>query len=275
MRNLLLSVDKLNDISLCPRLYFYKHILRRVPEKREKYLAEGEFFHLLLHEYYSDKINGKNRPYIELAQNRALEYSDGLSIDESNVLIKLFADYMNYYVNEDWKILESEKPFAKVLYEDSRLDLRIVIRGRTDLFIETQAGFKAIVDHKLLSRNDPIPSRDNQKLCYCWAFDVRDAFMNVIGKQKTLPIKEKLHRPYFNYSSHQIEEWKDETIHLALDIMRFHDNDFWPVKFTGCFFHKVKCKYYDVCETTKDNRIYKLESGFIEREEYDVMEGVE
>lgn len=278
MKNLVLSKEKINDFSVCPRLGYFSHILRKGPVSKPKYFSEGEFGHKCLEIYYLSVLNKNKQPpanYIPLFRNEALTFinSNWLTFEETEEIISHLSKYLEYYShNETWTILGVEEPFVKLLWEDEKLGLRILFQGRDDLRIKTQQDFEAIVDHKFLSRRSEIPDRDNQKLGYCWAFGLKDFFINTIGKQKTLKDSEKFTRPYFSYSQHQIDEWVQNTIVLGLEIFKYEQMSFYPGRMTGCNFYDRKCLFTDVCNSTPDNWQYKLE-GFGERPEYDLMAG--
>lgn len=278
MKNLVLSKEKINDFSICPRLGYFSHILRKGPPSKPKYFSEGEFGHKCLEIYYLSIMSGSKLPvanYIPLFRNEALPFinSKALTFEETEIIIALVSDYLNYYSNnESWTILGVEEPFIKPLWEDAKLGLRVYFQGRTDLRIETFDKTQAIVDHKFISRRSDIPERDNQKLGYCWAFGLKDFFINVIGKQKTLKDNERFTRPNFSYGQHQIDEWVQNTIVLALEIFKYSEMNFYPGRMTGCNFYDRKCLFTSVCNTTPDNYGYKLES-FGERPEFDLMAG--
>lgn len=275
MKNLILSTDKLNAFEDCPRLYEYSHVKNLTSPVRAKYFTEGEFIHKILEIYYTDIMKSRKQDlnfYIEIARNLAItQFSGLLDHEEFEGIIKVFSEYYNFYdSNTSWKILEVEVPFAKVLLEDDKLDIRIIVRGKSDLIIETQ-GIKAGVDHKFLGRNMEMSDRDNQKLCYSWAFDLKDFFINSIGKQTSLKLEEKFKRIYFSYSQYQIDEWVENTINSALEIIRYYELGNFPIRYKSCInlFGK-KCTFHDVCNTSPDNRAYKL-SEFTVKEEYDLM----
>ncbi len=277
MRNLVLSTDKINDLSICPRLYYFKHILKRVAPVKPKYFTEGEYFHLVLKYYYEDIVKRRKQGpkfYLEIARNIATKFEE-LSINDSEELISTLLEYLIFYNDDTWEILGAEQPFAKVILEDERADLRVVVRGKADLIINNKLGdqsFKTVVDHKVVSENWPQLSRNNQNLCYVWAFECRDFILNSIGKQKSYKPEKKFIRHPFSYGDHQIEEWKESVIAAIFDLVRYFDMNYYPARFTSCAskFNK-KCTYYDVCETTPDNWKYKLESYAI-REDIDIME---
>jgi len=83
--------------------------------------------------------------------------------------------------------------------------------------------------------------------------------------------EEKLLRPTFCYSEYQINDWKKSVIESAHDILRYSANNYWPMKFHACGIFGKKCTFYDVCNTTPDNRAYKIESFFKEKGNFSLM----
>lgn len=273
MLNLVLSAEKLNDIQICPTLYHYKHELAQVPVQKPYYFEEGELMHLMLEMYY--KLKMENNPIeinaiIDHSRNHATKMN--LKAEEVEKVIEDFRMYTDYYSeSSSWEILGVEEPFAKEIYNDSTI--RIVIIGKVDLRVKTNRGNgpTAIVDHKYEARFDQKLERENQPIAYCWAFEARDFIYNRIGKQKAKKTEEKLLRPYFSYSEYQINDWKNSVIDSANDILKYINDDYWPMKFHGCVVHGKKCTFYDVCNTTPDNRVYKLDSFFKDKTGFSVM----
>ena len=274
--NIVLSVEKLNDLSICPRLYYYKHLLRKVPVRKADYLEAGELIHHGLQLYYNSIADGNKislERLLDFTRNYAAEKLQ-LSVELIEATVKDLAMYYTYYTNlgENWVVESVEEPFAKVLYESS--DLRVIVNGKIDLRVVVNGGRgpRVLIDHKYESQFREKLDRDNQPLAYCWAYEVRDWIYNRIGKQKTYTPEKRLLRPYINYSDSQIEEWKESTIELVSELVRYEKLNKWPGKYTGCSFHGLKCTFYDVCNTTPDNREYKLENLFMDKENKTVME---
>jgi hypothetical protein len=276
MINLLISVERLNDIQICPKLYFYKHELGQVPIEKPTYFQTGELMHEILRSYYQARIDSPNtlinwQQFIELGRNYAAKKLT-LTAQEVEETIRDASMYFTYYANsESWDILGVEEPFAKELFSNEQF--RIVVIGKTDLRVVTNRGKgpQALIDHKYESRFEQKVERDNQPLAYCWAFELRDFIYNRIGKQKTKKVEEKLLRPYLSYSQYQIDEWVESAIESANEIIRYVSANKWPMRIHGCNVHGRKCTYYDVCNTTPDNRQYKLDSFFKDKEKYSVM----
>lgn len=268
--NIVLSVEKLNDLSICPRLYYYKHLLAKVPVKKAEYLESGELMHYGLQIYYKSVAEGTKIPLTQLldvTRNYAAQKIQ-LGVEDVETTIKDLAMYYTYYTNlgESWQIEAVEEPFAKVLFEMD--DLRIVINGKIDLraVANNGRGPRILVDHKYESQFRTKYERDNQPLAYSWAYETRDWIYNLVGQQKSYTPEKRLIRPYFSFSDYQIEEWKENTIELVHELIRHEKLNKWPMRFRGCSYHFSKCTFYDVCNTTPDNREYKLEGLFMDKD---------
>lgn len=268
--NLVLRQSSLNNLSVCPRLYYFRNTLTFGPVQKEKYFSEGEFVHSLLEEYYKDILNRRKQDlsfYENMALSKAAD-NDDLELDESRFMIDLFMSYLRNYSNEeDWIIEGVEEPFAVLLYEDD--NCRIIFRGKSDLLIKTRQGVPVVVDHKVVSQNRLISGRQNQGLGYCHAFNRKDFIVNSIGKQKDE--SKRFKRVYINYDKYQIEEWKENTILKGLEVISYHQSGIFPVNYTGCNFHGKLCTFHAVCDTTRDNWEYKLNSAYRQVEDYDPM----
>lgn len=274
MLNIVLSVEKLNDLQICPLLYYYKHEAKKVPTRKADFLETGELIHEMLRIYYQSKIDKNVIPIatiIELGRNYAAK-NLALKAEEVEVVIRDIKMYFEFYgVNESWLILGAEEPFAKELYIEN--DFRIILTGKTDLRVKTSRGSGplALVDHKYEARFEEKLERDNQPIAYCWAFEINDFIYNRIGKQKSKKVEEKLLRPYISYAKYQINDWIESAIETARDLIRFYTTEKYPMRYHGCRVHGRKCTFYDVCNTTPDNRTYKLDSLFKDRERGSLM----
>lgn len=275
MINLLLSNEKLNDFQVCPLLYYYKHELRKAPVVKAVFFEEGDLMHEILRLYYLDKMEGKNSPwhsFLDLGRNYAAKK---LAI-KSDVVETVIADaemYFHFYAgNESWTIEGVEEPFAKELFSDG--NIRVIVQGKSDLRIKISKGPRAIVDHKYEARFKTKQERDNQPLCYSWAYETRDFIYNRIGKNRSAntKVEEKLLRPYLSYSDYQIDDWVQSAIDTAKEIITCYSANYWPMKYHGCTVEGNKCTFYEICNTTPNNREYKMNTFFKDREAHNVME---
>lgn len=275
MINIVFSSHRITDAQVCPRLYYYKHELLKGPLKPFEFYEEGELLHYIFRLYYLAKLNGFKDPdptiYYELGRNFAAKRLS-LSTEKIEEAVSACDMYFKFYVpgTETWQIDAVEKPFAKILYQNN--DLRIVVTGQADLLVTTMRGKgpQIIVDHKYESQFRKKGDRDNQALCYAWAFDLNEFLYNRIGKQKSYkPEKRLLRDPHLHFGKHQIEEWKDSAIYTALELVKFHTTGVWPARYTGCMFQGRKCTFYSVCNTTPSNREFKLNTFYKDVVPYD------
>jgi hypothetical protein len=274
MINLLLSTEKINDLNTCPLLYYNKHELKQAPSKKANFLEAGELIHEMLAFYYLGLIPNNPKPNLDNILTHGRNYAAKnllLQAIEVEEVIKDFRLYHNHYSgSETWQIDAVEEPFAKLLYENAQI--RIAVTGKVDLRITTNngRGIPVVVDHKYEATFRQKFDRDNQALCYAWAYDVNDFVYNRIGKQKD--VSKKLARePYFCFSKYQIEDWKAATIETALDLYRYHEREVFPMRYTGCHANGYRCTFYDICNTSPDNREYKLKTTFNKRKEHILM----
>lgn len=276
MRNLVLTSSRLSRLQKCPREYFFSFVLNRHPIETPKYFVEGTFVHKILEIYYNQKKAGTVDilRIVEQARNYASTI-DNLSAENCESTINLFLEYIAYQQDANWVIEGVEVPFAKVIWEDEKFNLRIIFQGKSDLLVSAQ-GIPIIVDHKKVSQNRQPFDRDNQILGYCHAFNRSDFIINQLGTQKALPLKDKFRRHYFNVLGYQIDEWIEETIYNAFEAVKYFDNNHWPARIKSCHDQGRPCTYYDVCKTERSNWEYKLQSAFKIQEDYDAdLMGVE
>lgn len=273
MRNIVLSPSRQDKIQTCPRKFYFNHVLNKSMIEKPSYFVEGEFLHFIFEHYYKMKKSGEVDLglLIELARQQALKTS--LTIENSEAIIALFREYREYYQNETWQVLGVEEPFAKILYEDEKFDLRIIVQGKIDLRVQHQ-GLEVLVDHKKVSQNRTPVERNNQILTYCFATGARDFIINQVGTQKTLPPNKKFLRPYFNIFDHQLEEWLESTIYSAFEIVKCYERNYFPARLTGCNYQGHKCEFYDICQSKQEDWQYRLEGSFQNHEDHDIMASV-
>lgn len=266
MRNLIVSCNSLNNIMLCPRLHLYSSLMNLEPNNKPSYMEQGSLIHKLIEPWYKskkDKSPVNINSIIDSGRAYACQSNINLTVEETEETNKLFLEYVNYYQQEDWIIEAIEAPFAVLLYESEKDDIRVIFQGKFDLLIETRQGVKCVVDHKEVSQNDRDPSsRDNQILGYCFAAKRYDFILNRIGKQKSLKISERMTRSYFNISKHQIEEWQESAIYWSYEILRQQELEIYPANYKSCKKFNRKCWFHEVCQAQPDDRERKLSEGF-------------
>jgi hypothetical protein len=279
MNTLLISATKLDRIQQCEELFRYSYVKELAAFEKPSYVDEGDLFHFFLENYYKNKRDSKDYNLdhiIELGRNRATTLNINYNELEEN--IKLFREYVSYYSQESWRIEDVEVPFAVELFTDEALDIRIVLEGKIDLLAsEEKTGVKLVIDHKRVNRNYTPYDRDNQKLAYCLASGRRDFIINQIGDQKSYDVEKRMKRYYFNYSEHQIEEFTENTLEWSFEMIKVmkanSEGKFVRRNYNSCYRFNMKCLFYDVCNTTEDNKNFKLEQAFRPKVNFDLFEG--
>lgn len=120
------SHSRRQDIQMCPRLYYLKHIAKLEPVTTPKPLRIGSA--------YSDALEHKDPEmarayYMKLIQDGApAELADTFS-EEAEIAFALSTTYLALHEDEDW---EREHPFLRVIG-----DSKLVDRGRIDGLIIT------------------------------------------------------------------------------------------------------------------------------------------
>lgn len=273
-RNLVISANSLNIAQTCWKKYAYEKIDGYVPNHKGHSLEAGDLIHQGLKVYYRGKQE-KRSPHEQLveagcARIRQSAADMTIELEEVDNVIFQFKEYCKFYQYEIWEPLAVEEPFSKVLYDGK--DLRILYEGITDLVAkDIQHDRVLVVDHKSGERNSTPSSLANQFTGYAWAFGVNWVVVNRIGFQKTLSPQERFKRYIIEYKPEQLEEWVEDTISFAHEIVMHLDHDYWPMNRSGC--DKFNgCIFRHVCGTYPSNRAYMLRAHFSLRDSISVYE---
>lgn len=292
MKNLVLSPSSLNEIQLCQRRFYFSRVLRRVPFIKAEPLVKGDLMHVLLENYYLHRMEDNNRLPIMDAMEAATEKGrqHAITIDlpvvESENIIKVFHEYVDYYKEERWVPIAVEQPFSKVLYEredivSSELDetgnpvilvegVRLLIEGKIDCVFRLVDGNIVITDHKTGKRFMKATKLSNQGFAYAFGTGIPNFIYNRIGFQKTYEPKDRFVRPNFSYTEEDIDSWADETIYWAEYILKCIETNYYPANFTSC--DKFGgCIYKSVCERPPQHRMEALEKNFQQAPEHDIF----
>jgi len=271
MNNIVLSPSKLNDFQICPRRYHYRYNLQLTPIEKKVWFEEGELMHEMLREFYTNNGDiGTVPAIIDNARNYSAVKLK-LTAENTEQVIRDFRMYVDHYAQfvSNWQVLAVEEPFAKVIWE--KADLRVIINGKTDLRVMVSGQIPMLVDHKYESQFRAKPDRDNQPLCYAWAYGIVDWLYNRIGKQKSYKPQDRLKRESICYSAHQVNDWAESAIAAALEMFGYYERDYFPARFSGCQGEKYKCDFYNICNTSPDNREYVINTQFSNKPEHQVM----
>lgn len=261
MKNIVLSVSKINNFSLCKRLFFFSDVLDREPLNIDSKLESGSLFHELLKNHYNSKMTEKEIDF-ERVIDQARNYSSvNLDLDTEDIekTLKLYAEYFHFYQYENWIPKDVEQSFIKEIYSDD--DLRLFIEGKIDLIVETKNGL-AVVDHKKTGYDSDPVDRDNQKLAYCWATGIKEFIINQCGTQKTKKLEDRLRRYYFRFTDQQIKEWEDSVIDIAFEMLDSLSSNRYPARYISCARFGRKCNFYEVCNSNTELWDWKLKTDF-------------
>jgi hypothetical protein len=285
---LMIDSQLLNIFQECPAKFYYNFILNVRPLFKPEAFDKGDLLHHMLKFHYKQikhnqlcqannlSADGvKIIPYNEITKTcikKAEKHLLKLDLDVGlgQEIIKVYEQYAEYYKNESWQILEVEKPFAKVIFEDETL--KIVYVGIIDLLTHV-----AIVDHKSSSRRGQTSGLSNQFMGYAWAFNLHNVVINKVGLQKTLKPEEKFERPTKSYPAAIIEEWKNNTINVAKTMFVYINNipDMMNKRnYTSCDKYSG-CIFQEVCETTPEAREFKISQKYQIGESWRPVKGLE
>ena len=300
MKTLLTSPNSLN-LSACMMKYMYDKIVEAAPERRADYLDKGDMMHVMLAEYYKQKMLPveERPPHIEMIENaiergrhRVISLDLELEVSEEEV-IPTFREYCEYYAADNWIPIAVEQEVVWVLHEvpdrgfckkcDKLVDIqeknciecneavevteegiRILMQMIVDIIFENQQGHRLWTDHKTRSRNsDPMPL-SNQFIAYAVASGTKRAVRNNIGFQKTLPAEKKFTRDFFPYPQGVLDWWREWTIYRAQFIDACVKTENFPPDFTTCDKYSG-CIYADVCMQSPNQRERFLQDNFVKR----------
>ncbi len=287
--NIVLDMSSYDLFELCKARYNYRHNLLKVPQERKsKALDMGSLVHEGYEVYYKELQKGTHfNDRMQACYNRIYSYAttEDPNVEEQDLklVIGTVEQNLDYWRVDDevLEILEVERAFAYVLYEDA--EVRIVLTGKIDLFcnipkIGRSAGYTGIpLDHKTYQREFEVPRLSNQFMNYTFATQSNYLMVNRIGFQKTLKPEEKFKRPVVSYDPIMLEEWKQDVIQTVLhEYLDCVGRNFWKRNFTSCFKFNRKCEYYDICESSgAEAKAFKLETNYRLAEQWDVTKKLE
>jgi hypothetical protein len=265
--------QRLNMIQNCAYKYDLTFNRDLVPLEKAEPLERGSLIHAMMQTYYRMRMHrsrwtrnkhGKQEIYkvcVRVAEHFAHELS--LSIEEVDLTIRIFKEYIDFYWDEPHETLAVEQVGTKVMHEDE--DFILVYETKIDWIFRLH-GHVMPCDHKHSKRRGTVAQLSNQFLGYCWMLDVRNIMVNKIGFQSTLTPKEKFERPVLSYPKSVIDAWVQNTIWWA-KMIRFHSkNNTWPQNLTSCDKYSG-CIFQEVCITTPEARTHKIAQLFEKTEE--------
>ena len=289
--NIILDMSMWDLFELCKARYNYRYVMNRsVPmAQKSEALDKGGLAHEGLEAYFNGlkqgiHYNDRMQACIRKMQMVSAD-PDQCALNEEEVtrVIRAVEESCDFWRFEDeqMEILEVERPFAYVLYEDDYV--RIIISGKIDLLVNIRgigqrASYSNLpIDHKTYSRDFEVPRLSNQFMNYAVATGSFYLVANRIGlhdpeAKKPKPAEEKFKRVPLSYDPLILDDWKRNTAEGILnEYLDCVSRQRWRMNTTSCFKFNRKCEYYEICETSgEENKLYKLNEGFIIASPWDV-----
>lgn len=274
--------SELDNFQAC--LYKWNLINHRhlQPRVTKGYFETGSLLHYLLELHYKwlksyHDGEKKKEEYdieeiVELGRVKSLEYE--IELPEISEVIFQFREYIRYYGIEEGIIpLYIEEPFMIKIYEDE--DIIVYLTGKPDLIFKyVESGSIAVMDHKSVRRESPISPLRNQFNLYATAMKTDTVIINKIGFQKTKEPRDRFTRAPMIYHQEHLDEWKEQVIQSAKEMVLFQKLNHYPMnrtsceKWDGCFFQRF-------CSTRPSAREFLVGREYIVSPEWDVSKVLE
>lgn len=254
--------------------FHHRHIR---PKQTESFFEKGTLIHYLLELYYERvKINKevsseKIEEIVEAGRIKSLEFD--LTLEDVSEHIFQFREYVRFYTGENITPLYVEQPFTVELFEDE--NIKVLIQGQPDLIFKyTGTNNVAVMDHKRMARDTPYSPLRNQFLLYATAMKTDTVIVNKVGFQKTKAPKDRFIRTPFIYSPEILEEWKNDAINRAREMVAYYNNKYFPrnrtscEKWSGCYLQRY-------CSTKPRAREFLIGTEYIIGTPWDVGKKLE
>lgn len=274
--NVIIDSSVMNTFEKCPTLMKYQYIDNlRLKGVKSKALEKGDLFHVGAKYYYRAKKENKDwSECVKIGTAKILRYAPTLSLEAKEIedVSTTFLSYCEFYRFEKWTILEVERPFRIVIYEDN--ELRIIFQGKIDLIVDT-GQMICPVDHKTESRRSEPIALSEQFLGYTYASKSSGLIVNKVGFQASLKAEEKYYRKLLSYDDDILNEWRDEFVFKVRELINYAEIDFFPHRYTSCQDKYGICIFHDVCKTPQVARDGKLKQLFEVGEPWDPFKDLE
>lgn len=272
-----MDASTMTTFEKCPTLMKTLYIDNfRFKGGKSKAFDKGDLLHIPLKHYYRCKQKGMDwEESVKFATGKLINYSTKLiNLPQEDVkdVFVAFASYVEHYRFERWTILEVERPFRIIIYEDA--ELRIIFQGKIDLIVDT-GQMSLPVDHKSESRKTEAIPLNEQFMGYSYAARVNNLMVNKVGFQSSLKPEEKFYRTLLSYDDDNLLEWRDEFVFKVRELIGYAEIDYFPHRYTSCQDKYGKCVMHDICHTPRVARQYKLESQFEVVEAWDPFKDLE
>jgi len=223
----------------------------------------------MLEDYYNmkkDKGVINIEEIVELSRTSSVEYD--LTLPEVAEIQFQVREYHRYYEDENIVPVFVEQPFIKLIYEDE--DMKIFLTGKPDLiFRYSHSPQLCVMDHKSMRREYPYSPLRNQFLLYTTAMETDTFILNKVGFQKSKKPKDRFIRVPFLYKQAILDEWKEDLVNRAREMLIAQEMDYYPrnrtscEKFNGCYLQRY-------CATRPAAREFLIGHEYIVGETWDV-----
>lgn len=278
--NVIFDSQILNSIQLCAYrtdLMFNKNLQ---PPVKAAPLEEGDLLHrmlefqnLVLKAFPSlphDNTKWKKLVDAALYYGQRQSATMHLPATECEEVFFQYEKYANFNRMEGVVILEVERPFIIELYKDE--DIGVYYTGKIDRLTDTPSFGICPRDYKKKGRNEePLPL-SNQFTGYACATESPYVIIDSVGFQKTLTPEDRFRWYPLQYTQHQIDIWKEDTIWWARQLAYFNEEGIWPRNRTSCDKYG-KCLYHKICKAaTPEAREMLMATDFIVADKWDPTE---
>lgn len=265
MKTVALDSQILSAIQDCEELANLQFLQDWQTNEKKEAFEKGDIGHTACKHYYTSimvaqELNAEDkldklqliRDSLNVASQLIPEMN--LPVEEAERIIRITEGYFHKYLGEYLKVVAVERPFSKVLYEDS--ELRIIYEGIIDLLAETDLNGLTVFDHKTQGTDYMLQPRDNQFIGYAWAFNTNWVIGNRIGLQKSEPKQGRYRRQTLSISDAMKEQWQTQAIKSvkrfleAVNGTRDFDMNFAHCKVWG------GCSFIDVCNVRHDKDVH-------------------
>lgn len=260
----------------CPRMYYYAHVLGRVPAVPSIHLEFGRAFHEALALRY--KLAGVEEPgpsaleAIRLAVKQArLPDVDADPRHGKGALLSVVEEYLEAYKTEkDWKeVLCVERSFELPLGTISNTE--VCYAGRIDLVVRRRDDTVWVVDHKTTAFfGDTITAgweMDGAFLGYIWAtvnLGLAEKVSGFVVNSVRTNGSREFRRYTYTVHPETVEEWKKNTLELCRSLLRHYSSRYWPMQRACCVGRYGECEYRTVCSAVPSVRNEILNSSHFE-----------
>lgn len=267
---IMIHANSRNDFS-CLRKGQYSRIMNLTPRAgKPRRLEGGSLMHRLLEVYYQLSM-WSDYPF-DFKVQEAIRYGrycivteqmNNLDQSEAEFIIQRFKEYCEFYINDTWKPVMIEQPFAKTLYEDS--DYHIVCESQIDFAGSDTApngGIPGIfvADHKTEEKMSIPDILQDQGNMYAWWSEQPYVVSNRIGLQEKK--KDPFHREILVYDPPKIQEWVEEVVSWAINTDHQIKAGYFPRNFSMCHQYGL-CVYAPICSAQPADRDRIIHRDFI------------